>query len=163
MSDKVYNSGDSPASVGPAEISDQEVDIQKEQTNSDDAKDVSEKSNQDHTPTESPSQIEASVSQDPPSSFQLGSQDGQEDVFAADSDSDIEILAAIKAVTRDEDSSPVKQKRRILSDSDLEEGEAQEEADGSPPPTKKIRVDGERCVMYVYVYSLYNSVMLTSI
>ncbi|XP_064394150.1 protein IWS1 homolog isoform X2 [Halichondria panicea] len=143
MSDKVYNSGDSPASVGPAEISDQEVDIQKEQTNSDDAKDVSEKSNQDHTPTESPSQIEASVSQDPPSSFQLGSQDGQEDVFAADSDSDIEILAAIKAVTRDEDSSPVKQKRRILSDSDLEEGGAQGEADGSPPPTKKIRVDDD--------------------
>lgn len=80
----------------------------------------------------------------------------QQDVFTAeDSDSDVEISAAIEAVTKDigegshdSNSPPVKQKRQLLSDSDLEEeGEKsqteQVRDEETSPPTKKTKLDGE--------------------
>lgn len=145
MSDQEYDDGNSPVSVEPptTEVSDQEVEEQATNSNiADDDTDVNQESKDHQLSVESPSQAETSLPQNLPSTFQLGSQENQEDVFAADSDSDVEISAAIEAVTRDEDSPPVKQKRRFLSDSDEEENVAQRN-DSSPPPAKKNKVEGE--------------------
>lgn len=146
MSDQEYDSANSPVSVEPltAEVSDQEG---EQATNIHDDEDISQESNADQVSAKSPSPAETSVPQNIPSTFQLGSQENQEDVFTSESDSDdqdVGISAAIEAVTRDEDSPPVKQKRRFLSDSDQEEDGAQGD-DRSPPPAKKNKVEGEKC------------------
>ncbi len=129
--------------LSTAEVSDQEVEEQDTNSNTadhDNDRSISKESVNLEALAESPTQADTSVPQNPLSTFQLGFQENQGDVFEADSDSDVGISAAIEAVTRDEeDSPPVKQKRRFILDSD----EDVQENEGSPPPAKKNKVEGK--------------------
>lgn len=166
--DSEFDGGDSPASVEnhAAEVSD--VDEDQEAGAGEELEGISTDEEEQDTglsekqaAAESPVQLEDSGTQDSHSStgqasFQLSAGD-DEDVFGpgSDSDSDVEISAAIEAITNvdkeedsesERDSPPVKRKARLLSDSDLEEmaEKSPTEAVEGSSPAKKHRVeDGE--------------------
>ena len=153
--DSEFDDGDSPASVEnhALEVSD----VDEDQGAGEELEGISEDEEEQAT-VESPLQLEDSGTQVSHSStgqasFQLSAGD-DEDVFGpgSDSDSDVEISAAIKAITsvdkeedsEDEiDSPPVKRKARLLSDSDLEEKSPTETVEGASPAKKSRVEDGE--------------------